>query len=127
MFKKLDAREIEIIQGIVDFYYDKFVSDVARRRKLTTEEAEQVAQGKVWLGTDAFNKRLVDEIGGLYEAIKYAKKKSNLGTRFKIVYYAVPGGSTISQLVTSSVLKYFEKNLMELLGMDEDKDIEIIN
>jgi len=126
MFKKLDPREIEIIQGIIDFYYDRFVTEVAKRRKLTREEAEQIAQGRVWLGTDAFNKRLVDEIGGLYETIKYAKKKSKLGNRFKIVYYAVPGGETIDQLVTSSVMKYFQKSLLELLGFDEEKNIEII-
>lgn len=121
-FKKLDKNEIEIIQGLIDFYYDRFVSAISESRDMTKEEVEQAAQGRVWLGTDAFNKKLVDEIGGLYEAIKYAKKTSKLGARYKLVYYAVPGGNTINEIITSSVLKYLQYNLTDLLGFGEDED-----
>jgi protease IV len=113
-YRKLDEKEMEIIQGIIDHYYDRFISAITEGRKLTREEAEQVAQGRVWLGTDAFNKRLVDEIGGLYEAIKYAKKKSKLGKRYKLVYYA--------EIVTSSLVKYLESGFTKLLGFGEDED-----
>jgi protease-4 len=121
-FKKLDEKEIEIIQGIIDFYYDRFISAVSEGRNMTKEEAEQVAQGRVWLGSDAFSKKLVDEIGGLYETILYAKKKSNISSRYKLVYYAVPGGNTINDIVTSSILKYLQVNMVNLLGFGEDKD-----
>lgn len=121
-YRKLDEKEMEIIQGIIDHYYDSFVSALCDGREMTKEEAEQVAQGRVWLGTDAFNKRLVDEMGGLYEAIRYAKKKSGLGNRYKLIYYAVPGGNTISEIVTSSLVMYLQGNLTKLLGFDEDED-----
>lgn len=121
-YRKLDEKEIEIIQGIIDYYYDRFISAVSEGRDMTKEEAEQVSQGRVWLGTDAFNKKLVDEIGGLYEAVKYAKKTSKLSGRYKIVYYAVPGGNTINDIVTSSLVKYLQSNLIELLGFDENDD-----
>lgn len=121
-YKELDEKEIEIIQGIIDFYYDRFISAVAEGRNMTKEEADEVAQGRVWLGTDAFNKRLVDEIGGLYEAIKYAKKKSSISGRYKLVYYAVPGGNRINEIVTGSVIGYFQKNLIDLLGLEENSD-----
>jgi protease-4 len=118
--KKLNEQEIEIIQGIIDFYYDRFIDAVTEGRKLSREEAEQVAQGRVWLGTDAFNKRLVDQIGGLYETVKYAKEVGKLGNRYTLVYYAVPGGNTIDDIVTASVAGYIQKNLVKLLGFDEN-------
>jgi protease-4 len=121
-FKALDKQEIEIIQGIIDYYYDRFVSAISEGRQMSKEEVEQVAQGRVWLGSDAYNKKLVDEIGGLYEAIRYAKKKSKLEKRYKLVYYAVPGGNVINEVITSSVIKYLQHNLTQFLGFGEDDD-----
>ena len=118
--KKLNEQEIEIIQGIIDFYYNRFIDAVSEGRKITKEEAERIAQGRVWLGTDAFNKNLVDEIGGLYETIKYAKKVGKLGNRYKLVYYAVPGGNSINEIVTASVVQYLQENLAKLLGFDNN-------
>lgn len=121
-YRKLDAKEIEIIQGIIDFYYDRFISAIVEGRNLSREEAEEVAQGRVWLGSDAFNKKLVDELGGLYETISYAKKKTKLGSRYKLIYYGVPGGNTMNDIVTSSVLQYMQQSLVNLLGFGEDED-----
>lgn len=121
IFKGVNEEEIEIIQGLIDFYYDKFIEAVARGRKMTKEEVEKAAQGRVWLGTDAFRKRLVDEIGGLYEAVNYAKKKSKLDKRFKLVYYEVPGGETISDIVTGSIVKFLEK----MIGIEDEDEIGI--
>lgn len=119
IYRKLDSTEIEIIQNLVDFYYDKFIESVSNGRKLSKQEAEEVAQGRVWLGTDAFNKKLVDEIGGLYGALKYAKKKGNVGNRMKLIYFEVPGGERVNDIVTASLIQYFESNLVDLLGFDD--------
>lgn len=121
-YKKLDEKEIEIIQGIIDYYYDRFIAAVSEGRNMTTDEAREVAEGRVWLGSDAFNKKLVDEVGGLYESIRYAKKKSGLGSRYKLVYYAVPGGNVINDIVSSSLIKYLQANIINLLGFDEDNN-----
>jgi len=118
MFKGVSKEEIEIIQGLIDYYYDKFVDAVSKGRNLTKEEVEEIAQGRVWLGTDALKKKLVDETGGLYDAVNYAKKISKIDKRFKLVYYSVPGGETISNILTSSIIKYLEK----LLGLNDDYD-----
>lgn len=125
-YRKLTPSEVEIIQGIIDYYYERFVSAISEGRKMSTEEVEQVAQGRVWLGSDAVNKRLVDEIGGLYDALEYAKKKAGIGKRYKLVYYAVPGGGTISDVITSSVVEYLQSNLLRLTGFDgNNENIEI--
>lgn len=121
-FRKLDDKEIEIIQGIIDYYYDRFILAITEGRNMTKQEAEEVAQGRVWLGTDAFNKKLVDEIGGLYEAVKYAKKTARIGERYKLVYYSVPGGNTINDIVTSSLISYLQNNILKLTGFDGEDD-----
>lgn len=118
-YKQLDENEIEIIQGIIDYYYDKFIESIAEGRKMSKQEADEIAQGKVWLGTDAFDKKLVDEIGGLYEAIKYARKNAGIKDKYNIVYYAVPGGNKINEAITSSVLSYFSSHLADALGLNE--------
>jgi protease-4 len=125
-YRKLTPAEIEIIQGLIDFYYDRFIDAVSEGRKLSREEVEQVAQGHVWLGSDAINKGLVDEIGGLYDAIQYAKKKTGIGKRFKLVYYSVPGGESVSDVITASALQYIEGNLLNITSPDGgDDNIEI--
>lgn len=58
--------------------YDRFVDRVAAARKLPRERVLEVAQGRVWLGEDARERGLIDEIGGLDAAIAYAKKVANL-------------------------------------------------
>jgi protease-4 len=126
IYKHIDDKEIEIIQGMIDYYYDNFITAVSEGRNISKEEADKVAQGRVWLGSDAFNKQLVDEIGGLYDAVSYAKKQNKIGKRFKLTYYAVHGGETINQIVTASVLQYFENSIIKLFGFDdEDKGIDI--
>jgi protease IV len=127
-YKKLNDEDVEIIQGIIDFYYDRFIDAVSEGRKMSKEEAEQFAKGRVWLGTDAFNKKLVDEVGGLYQAIIYAKKKSRIDqNRYNLVYYAVPGGNTVNDLVTQSIVQYLQTNLLNLLGAgsEEEQGLEI--
>jgi protease-4 len=122
LYRNLDPEEKEIIQGIIDYYYDRFIETVSEGRKLTREEAEQVAQGRVWLGTDAFNKRLVDQIGGLYEAVKYAKQTGKLPNRYKLVYYAVPGGDSINEIITTSLVQYIQNRLINLAGFNGEND-----
>ena len=125
-YRKLTPSEIEIIQNLIDFYYDRFVDAVSEGRKLSREEVEQVAQGHVWLGSDAINKGLVDEIGGLYDAVQYAKKKTGMGKRFKLVYYSVPGGQSVSDVFTATALQYIQANLLNLVSPDgSDDNIEI--
>jgi protease IV len=119
--RKLNEEDVEIIQGIIDFYYDRFIDAVSSGRKMTKNDAEQFAKGRVWLGTDAFNKKLVDEIGGLYQAINYAKKKSHIDkNRYNLVYYAVPGGNSINDLVTQSIMQYIQANLINMFGAEDD-------
>ncbi len=70
--RPLTANEKAIIQGFIDHFYDTFTGRVAEGRKLTKEQVDSVGQGRVWTGTDAKAIGLVDELGGLEDAVKDA-------------------------------------------------------
>lgn len=76
--RPLTDAERTIIQRGVDKIYDDFISKVAQGRKLTKEQVDSIAQGRVWAANDAKKIGLVDELGGLDKAIEIAKKKAKL-------------------------------------------------
>lgn len=79
--------ELQILQGMVDWVYDEFVEKVVDARKIKKETVQEIAQGRVWSGKAALQLKLVDELGGLDAAIRYAGRESGLGTKPKIVEY----------------------------------------
>lgn len=66
------TEELTYLQANVNRGYQLFRQRVADGRKMTTEQVEKIAQGRVWLGTDAKAIRLVDGLGGLEDAIQKA-------------------------------------------------------
>jgi protease-4 len=83
---KTDA-ELAIFQDSVDWVYDQFISKVAAARKLDRKVVEEIAQGRVWSGSEAQKLKLVDELGGLADAIKFAAGKADLGDNFRVAEY----------------------------------------
>ena len=72
LMRPFDAEETASMQAYVDDIYGRFVGLVAEGRSLETQQVDDMAQGRVWVGTDALGLGLVDEIGGLREAVNYA-------------------------------------------------------
>jgi protease-4 len=70
--------ERERLAATIDAIYDDFVGKVARGRRRTVAEIEQIARGRVWTGSDAVGIGLVDELGGLRDAIRIARSRSGL-------------------------------------------------
>ena len=101
-------REAELFEEMIDFIYVEFVKLVAEGRNLTIEQVEQIAQGRVWSGSDALRVGLVDNIGGLNDAITHAAEKAGLGEDFTLIQ--IPEGKDVSEL------------LEELLGGDPGQD-----
>jgi len=66
------ADEQKIVGRRLEQYYDGFVSHVARARGIPVGEVESSAKGRVWLGTQARERKLVDELGGYREAVAFA-------------------------------------------------------
>ena len=72
MMRPLDKAEVAYMQKSVESIYDKFTSLVAAGREMSVEEVDNIAQGRVWTGAEALQIGLVDQIGTLEDAIKYA-------------------------------------------------------
>lgn len=78
--RPLTAAEQAILQKYIDRIYDDFITKVAEGRKLSKEQVDSIAQGRVWSGTDAKTIGLIDEFGDLNKAIQIAAQKAKLTT-----------------------------------------------
>ncbi|MEJ6736975.1 MAG: signal peptide peptidase SppA [Flavobacteriales bacterium] len=78
LFKPLTVEEKDIIQIGVEKIYDDFITKVAAGRGMTKAEIDAIGQGRVWIGNDALEIGLVDEIGGLNRAIDIAQEMAKL-------------------------------------------------
>ena len=76
--RRLTNYEVDVIQKSVEDIYDVFISHVSGGRGLTKEEVDEIGQGRVWSGIDAKEIGLVDEIGGLEDAIVSAAELSEI-------------------------------------------------
>ena len=72
LFKPMDERYRAFAQEGVEKIYTTFVNRVAAGRRMTFEQVDAIAQGRVWSGAEALKIGLVDKIGGLDDALKYA-------------------------------------------------------
>ena len=70
--------ERERLAALVDGIYDDFVGKVAAGRDRPRAEIEAVARGRVWTGRDAREQGLVDELGGLHDAVRIARDRAGL-------------------------------------------------
>lgn len=77
-------QELAIAQKSVNQIYSQFLDKVAQARKLPRQKVAQIAQGRVWAGKDAKQIGLVDQIGGMEDAINYAAKQANLGSNWEV-------------------------------------------
>lgn len=74
IFEPIDDNFKGYVLESIEKTYGTFLKRVADGRKMTTAQVDAMAQGRVWTGMDAYKLGLVDEIGGLEAAIKYASK-----------------------------------------------------
>jgi protease IV len=70
--------ESVFIQKSVEKVYDVFITRVAEGRGISKDMVDEIGQGRVWSGTDALRIKLIDEFGGLKEAIAYAADKAKI-------------------------------------------------
>ncbi|MCL2727475.1 MAG: signal peptide peptidase SppA [Bacteroidales bacterium] len=90
LYRPLNTVELSRIQQNIDRVYVQFVTTVSLGRGLLYEEADALAQGRIWSGTDAVKNGLIDQIGGLNDAINYAAKSVGL-IQYQVVEYPSTG------------------------------------
>jgi protease-4 len=87
MARPLTEVERTIIQSSVEDGYETFISRVAEGRGMHPDSVRKVASGRVWTGTQAKARGLVDVLGGLDTAIGIAAAKIKAGEDYRVVYY----------------------------------------
>ncbi|WKN40531.1 signal peptide peptidase SppA [Tunicatimonas pelagia] len=86
--KPMSEAERRIIQNGVEQGYETFTSKAAEGRNMTVEQLKKVASGRVWSGTEALERDLVDVLGGLDDAVAIAVAKAGLEEDdYRIKYY----------------------------------------
>ena len=81
--RPFNATEMAMLQGYVNRGYATFLNRVSQGRKMSVENIDKIAQGRVWLGTDALKIKLIDQLGGIKEAVEKAAQLA------KVKNYAV--------------------------------------
>lgn len=79
------------LQEGIESIYAGFLKRVSEGRKLPVDQVDRVAQGRVWLGEQALGIKLVDELGGLDQAVTLLKKKANIPAGEGVRLVAYPG------------------------------------
>ena len=77
-FRPLDENTRAFTQESVEHIYSTFVTRVANGRKMTFQNVDAIAQGRVWSGAEALKIGLVDKIGGLDDALEAAAKLAKI-------------------------------------------------
>jgi protease-4 len=72
------------IQRQVDWYYDVFLTRVSEGRKMAKDQVDKLAGGHVWTGQQALERKLVDSLGDLSQAVQLAKQRSGLGPEAEV-------------------------------------------
>lgn len=100
MARPFNEEETAVMQQYVNRGYQLFRKRVADGRRLPVESVEKIAQGRVWLGADAIGLKLVDQLGGLDDAVAKAAKLAKLGEYYTVDYPAP--SSWIDQLLAGA-------------------------
>lgn len=119
-------QELALEQRIVDQIYSEFVNRVAESRSLPRPRVAEIAQGRVWSGAEAKRIGLVDELGGLEDAIQAAATQAKLGDDWQLDEYPKtrPFGQRLIEGVfsrqASQTLAHLDPITLGLLNLQAD-------
>ncbi|TNE92018.1 MAG: signal peptide peptidase SppA [Deltaproteobacteria bacterium] len=114
MFTPWDGVQAARMEALVESTYDQFKSRVEEGRRMTPEQVEAVAKGRVWSGTRAAEVGLVDELGGLQDAVLAARRLAGIPERRKIALISYsPSAAPLEGLAPSLVQAFVPLPLLQ--------------
>ena len=116
MARPFNAEEKAMLQASVNRGYSLFRQRVAEGRRLPVESVEKIAQGRVWLATDALNIKLVDQLGSIDDAVKKAAQLAKLKDYYTSDYPAAASWMDTMLNSMSSSGTYLDEQLRQTLG-----------
>lgn len=132
--------EMQQLEESTTWYYDKFIEKIAESRDMEIEYVDSVGQGRTWLGKDALDVGLVDELGGLEAAIQHAAELADLvegdyqvsdypkGNNMDQVLEALIAGQELDVSIdpASSLLRQVQKDLERLKAFNDPRGIYLL-
>lgn len=86
-WRRADERQVAVLQNLVDRIYGDFLDLVAEGRSLEPEAVEAAARGRVWVGAEALELGLVDELGDMDRAVQVARELAALGEEAPVRFW----------------------------------------
>lgn len=108
-----------VIQAIIDQGYQQFISRVAHARERSLQAIDQVARGRVWSGAQAETRALVDELGGLNDAIVEAARRAELKAGQYQLHYVEKALGPFEQLFVNAGRNVAVGRAIALLGLPD--------
>ena len=93
--------QIALYQKSISDFYDRWISTIGQYRSIDEERIREIARGRVWSGRDAVELKLADEIGDLYDAIRYAANAANLSGEYDLLDF--PAMKTQEEIVAEAL------------------------
>lgn len=125
MFRPLTPMERNYIQKGIEQIYSTFTKHVADGRSLTVKRVDEIGQGRVWSGIDAQNLKLVDEYGGMYDAVRKAATLADLYD-YQIEEYPKQKDSfaLLMEAFSQTAVKIFSKTDVNILNSEVVKRMQ---
>jgi protease IV len=95
--------ELKKLQEQLQAFYDQFVEKAADSRHTTPEKIDALAQGRVWTGRQAKQNRLIDELGGLDDAIAIAKQRAKIPAESEVELVVYPPRKSFYEIVSNEL------------------------
>ena len=132
--RAMEKEDRDFIQSYMNDFYKIFLDRVATTRKMPATEVDKIAQGRIWSGRDALKLGLIDELGGLAEAIEAARKMANIppSAELKIVHYPRPSSlgeifGSLGPMVSTEVVETFTKATTAAPFVSFDEQLQLFS
>lgn len=102
LFAPMTPGQHQAMQQWIEHGYDRFVSIVAKGRKMKESRVRQIAEGRVWGAKQALKLGLVDQLGSTEDAIKWVAAKAKLADNYEVAMYPQPQASIWGTIIEAS-------------------------
>lgn len=129
VFEPLSDMTQQTLTESIEHIYDVFLQRVATGRKMSKEEVNEIAQGRIWTGVMAKENGLVDELGGLNDAINYAAKQVEISDYRVTLYpeYEMEFKDLLRKMLGFSVKQAQQNTIIEQIGKENYEILKQIN
>ena len=103
--RPFDSAELAVMQNFIEDIYTQFITIVSEGRSIPVADVDEIAQGRVWVGTDALEIKLVDEIGTLKDAVDEAASLAGFISEDDYAVVSYPKPLTIMEQILQALGK----------------------